>query len=273
MTELPSEIVPLEAVAPHPNILVYARSGTGKTVFAGSDDSVLILNTEPEGEVSARNLGSKAKQWKIHSSKDLDKVYDWAMSLVESGKRIPFKWFCFDSLTTYQRIDMDELLEEGVAIKSAKDPFVPEIKDYLKNQRRIVRRIKEFNQLPVNMLYTCLTMDKVDTEGNEFVFPQIHGKDYEVAEQVCASMTSFGYLFTKPKTKVVDGQRKRIAGIDRYIQWETMRNVPGKDRTLALAPYTKLPERDALKYIRERMEKAAAQHNSANGTVKIEGKK
>lgn len=257
VSELPSEIVPLEAIAPHPNLLVYARSGTGKTVFAGSDDSVLILNTEPEGEISARNLGSQARQWKINSPKDLDKVYDWAMTLVDHGKPIPFKWFVVDSLTTLQRIDMDEILEEGVARKSEKDPFVPEWKDYLKNQRRIVRRIKEFNQLPVNMLYTCLTMDKEDTEGNEFVFPQIHGKDYEVAEQVCASMTSFGYLFTRQKFKVVDGKKQKTAGVDRYIQWETMRSVPGKDRTLALAPYTKLPERDALKFIRQRMEAAA----------------
>jgi hypothetical protein len=97
----------------------------------------------------------------------------------------------------------------------------------------------------------------VDTDGNEFVFPQIHGKDYEVAEQVCASMTSFGYLFTRPKTAIVDGKKKTVPGVNRFIQWETMKNVPGKDRTLALAPFTKLPEKGALKYIRERMEGAA----------------
>lgn len=259
MSNLPPEIVPLESVAPHPNLLVYARSGSGKTVFAGSDDDVLILNTEPEGEISARNLGSKASQWKIRTPKDLDKVYDWAMTLAERGEEIPFKWFVLDSLTTYQRIDMDEILEEGVAKKSEKDPFVPEWKDYLKNQRRIERRVKEFNNLPVNMLYTCLTMDRQDVEGNDFVFPQIHGKEYEVAERICALMTSYGFLFTRPKYQMIDG-KKRQRGVERLIQWETIGSTHGKDRSMALAPGTRLPERNALKYIRERMEAAGAKH-------------
>lgn len=254
--ELPPEIVPLESISPHPNLLVYARSGVGKTVFGTSDDSVLLLNTEPEGEISARNLGSKAKKWQINTSKDLDKVYDWASTLAEKGIEIPFTWFCLDSLTTYQRIDMDDIIEEGLARKSSKDPFVPELQDYLKNQRRIVRRIKEFNQLPVNMLYTCLTMDKTDTEGNDFVFPQIHGKDYEVAELVCAQMTSYGYLSTRQRYRKGDDGKRVKAGVERIIQWETIGSVYGKDRTLALSPGTRLPDKGALKFLRERMEAA-----------------
>lgn len=268
---LPSEIVPLESIAPHPNLLVYSRSGVGKTVFSTSDDSVLLLNTEPEGEISARNLGSKARQWKIRTPKDLDAVYEWAMSLADKGKPIPFKWFVLDSLTTYQRMDMDDILAEGLSRKSDKDPWVPEWKDYQRNQRRIVRRVTDFNALPVNMLYTCLTMNPEDEEGNEFVFPQIHGKEFQVAEQVCALMTSYGYLFTRQRFKMVDGKKKKD-GIERLIQWETIGPTHGKDRTMALAPGTILPDRDALKHIRMKMEAAALKAMKTEAAQQKEGK-
>lgn len=250
---LPQEIVSLEDVPSNPNLLIFSESGAGKTVLGGSDDSVLILNTEPEGEISAKRMGSTASQWKIRSIADMDKVYDWALTLVEKGQEIPFKWFVIDSLTEYQDIDMREILKEGCARKSAKDPYVPEWPDYLKNQKRIIRRVKEFNALPVNILWTCLVTNNTDPEGNDFLYPAIHGRKYEVAQSVCAQMTSYGYLFVKDRFKIVDGKKKKD-GLDRYIIWETSGSYRGKDRTFALAPWTKLPERNALKYIREKIE-------------------
>lgn len=253
MSDLPSEIVPLEATSNHPNLLVFAKSGAGKTVFATSDESVLLLNTEPEGEISAKNLGSNAMKWDIRCRNDLDKAYAWAMDLVGAGKEIPFKWFVIDSLTEYQDIEMREILKEGVARKSTKDQYIPEWQDYLKNQTRLIRRIKEFNQLPVNMLYTALARNATDADGNDFIYPSIHGKGYEVAQLVLAQMTSFGYLFAKDQFKTVNDKRQKV-GVNRFIIWEDSGTMQGKDRTTALAPFTKLPEQNALKFIREKIE-------------------
>lgn len=250
---LPSEIVDLEDISSHPNLLVFAKSGAGKTVFATSDDDVLLINTELEGEISgarSKTKGRNVKQWPIRSVADMDRVYNWALGLAEKGKPIPFKWFIIDSLTEYQEIDMKELLLEGCSRKSNKDPYVPEWQDYLKNQKRIVRRVKEFNQLPVNILYTCLVTNHTDPEGNEFLFPAIHGKKYEVAQMICAQMTSYGYLFVKPRIEIVDGKKKRT-GKDRFIIWEDSGSMQGKDRTYALAPFTK---NLTLKQLRERIE-------------------
>jgi len=255
MTVLPPEIVPLESISSHPNLLVFANSGAGKTVFATSDDSVLLLNTEPEGEISAKNLGSKAKKWDIRSVNDLDRCYNWALNLAEKGQEIPFKWFVIDSLTEYQDIEMREILRAGTQKKSAKDPVVPEWQDYLRNQKRLIRRIKEFNALPVNMLYTALARNATDADGNEFIYPQIHGKGYEVAQLVLAQMTSFGYLFVKNQYREIAGKKQKV-GVNRFIVWEDSGTMQGKDRTTALAPYTKLPDKGGLKFIRQKIEEA-----------------
>ena len=45
---------------PYSNLLIYADSGAGKTVFAGSDDRVLFLAPEDEGLLSAIRMGTKA---------------------------------------------------------------------------------------------------------------------------------------------------------------------------------------------------------------------
>lgn len=251
--KLPVEIVDLEEVSSHPNLLVFAKSGAGKTVLGASDDNVLILNTEPEGTLSAQRSntkGSNVKEWPIRSVADMDKAYDWLLTLAEKGKEIPFKWVVIDSLTEYQEMDMKELLDQGVSKKPSKDAYVPEWQDYLKNQKRIVRRVKEFNQLPVNILYTCLVTNHTDPEGNEFMYPALHGKGYGVATVVCSQMTSYGYLFVKPRFEMVDG-KKRKTGNDRFVVWEDRDSMMGKDRTTVLAPFTK---NLTLKQLREKME-------------------
>jgi AAA domain len=250
---LPTEIVNLETVAPHPNLLVFAESGAGKTVFACSDDNVLLLNTEPEGEISgARSQfrGKGIKKWDIRSAADLQKCYDWAATLAEKGEPIPFEWFALDSLTWFQEILMKDIIAKVRETKPNKDPDVPEWPDYLKNQKRLIRIVKEFNALPVKMLYTCLAKQETDPEGNVFYCPAIQGKGYEVAQLVLAQMTSYGYLFVKDKDVMVNGKKTKQR--NRFIVWETTGSMQGKDRC-GIGPYTTNP---TLKGIRAKIKAA-----------------
>lgn len=271
MSQLPSEIVSLEDVPDYVNLLVYGDSGSGKSVLAASDDKVLIVNTEPKGTLSAKMMGYKASVWNIKTIADMDKVYDWAAKLVQKGEPIPFNWFVIDSLTEYQNMEMAELLEVGHSRNPHKDEFVPEWKDYLQSQKRILRRVKEFNSLPVNILYTCLAVTHTDPDGEEFVAPALHGKGYGIAMQVAAHMTSYGYLQVKSSTVPVvengqpvnnpkTGKPKVQLETHRYIYWQDIKSMRGKDRTLALAPYT----RDlTLRDIRLRVEKTFASETSS----------
>lgn len=245
--DLPPDIVALEDVAPHPNLLIFGYPGSGKTCLAGSDDNVLIVSTETEGTLSAKRMGSNASQWVIRKGADLDKLYNWALTLAEQEKPIPFKWFAIDSITKLQEILMREQLVNARKLKPNKDIDVPEWPDYLKNQKRLLRIVTEFNALPVNMLWTALVRENTDPEGNSFLFPAIQGKGYEIAQMVLAEMTSYGYLFVHERK---DQQGKKIQ--DRIIVWEDTGSMSGKDRTCSLAPYTK---NLSLKQIRERIER------------------
>ncbi|AYN58027.1 Sak4-like ssDNA annealing protein [Mycobacterium phage Fowlmouth] len=262
---LPSEIVGLEEISPYPNILIFAKSGAGKTVWGCSDDRVLVLNCEPEGTLSAKMLGSKARQWTIRNYKDWEKATDWLKRLVEEGKSIPFDVVFVDSLTALQKILMRDILDDVVAKKPSRDPDVPDRPEYLKNQLVLMRQVRELNALPVVVVWSALVKKEVDPEGNEFLFPDIQGRGYGLAQEVLADMTCFGYLYVKPRRnaqgkRLVDKDTRKPLS-DRIIQWEDMGSMQGKDRSTVLGASTK---NKTLKEVRERMQKAINEARQSN---------
>ena len=246
-------IVSLEEVTAHPNLLVFADSGAGKTVLGGSDEKVLFICTEQEGTISSKRLGSKAVRWLVTKWSDvtdcLKTLQDWA----ETDDGIPFNWVCFDSITDGQDMLMDMINDED-------DVLVEGWPQYRKNQKLLIRTIKQFNALPVNMLWLALARKEMNPEGEEFYCPDIHGKGYQVAMRVVAQMTSYGYMEAEAREFPVmkDGKKtgEKVTRYRRQIYWTDVKTMKGKDRTLALEPKTVLPKKDALKWIREKIEEA-----------------
>lgn len=254
------DIVSLEHLSPHPNFLVFGGSGSGKTVLGGSDDRVLFISTEAEGCLSARRMGSNARQVIIKEYNDIERFYEKAYAWSETESGIPFTWFVFDSLTEGQDMLMEHILKENKQL-------VEGWPEYRKNQKMLLRLVKRFNALPVNMLWLALDRKETDADGEDFYCPDVHGKGYGIAMQVAAQMTSYGYLQVKservaavkedgtpimnPKT----GKQHVKLESHRYIYWQDIQSIRGKDRTLALAPYTKDM---TLRDIRLRVEKAFA---------------
>lgn len=254
------DIVALDAISPHPNFMVYGPSGSGKTVLGGSDDKVLFLTCEPEGCISAKRMGSTARQKFIRHWDDLEAFYEKAAAWAETDTGIPFTWFVVDTLSDAQGLLFDKLLDE-------KGKIVEDWPEYRLNQKILLRTVKKFNALPVNMLWLAWDRKETDADGEDFFCPEIHGKGYSVAMQVAAQMTSYGYLQvrTEKVPMVRDGKpvinpktKKQRVSLEqhRYIYWQDIQTLRGKDRTLALAPFTKdLSLRD----IRLRVEKAFAE--------------
>jgi hypothetical protein len=252
------DIVGLDAVAPHPNFLVFGGSGSGKTVLGGSDDRVLFISIEAEGTLSARRMKSNGRQVVCGHWDDVDAFYEKAAAWAETETGIPFTWFVFDSLTVGQDILMDKILED-------KNLEVEGWPEYRRNQKLLLRTIKRFNALPVNMLWLALDRLETDPDGNDFYCPEIHGKGYSIAMQVAAQMTSYGYLQVStekvPRLKdgkpvMKDGKPQSRVVSHRDIWWQDIKTLRGKDRTLALAPRT----RDlTLRQIRQKVEAAFAE--------------
>lgn len=244
MSEFPSEIVDLDVIEEHPNILLFSKPGTGKTTWACSDDKILVLNCEDSGVISAKrskSLGNHVKQWKIKTFDDFIKAVDWLKTYAEEKGSLPFNWVVVDTISTLQdrqlmRYIMDKMLEK----KPSRNAYIPDKPEYLENQLTLVQKIKELNDLPVGVIHLAHVMQQADPEGNEFYYPQIQGGKYKVAQQILAMMTSFGYMYVKTRTK--DGkpvvQNGKVVK-DRYIMWEDHKQIQGKDRTGVLGQFTK----------------------------------
>ena len=236
----PPQIISLEEDDDYVNLLVYGRSGVGKTVFAGSAQKVLFLAPEDDGTISAKRLGSKASKIPILSWNDLQGAYEWLYDTPDHG----FDWVAIDSLTEMQEMLLRQILDDVVKDNPNRDLDIPAIADHQKWQNKFKRFVKAFNALPVNMLYTALVRSEEDEEGETFLTPAIQGKGYEMSQKIASYMTSYGCMQVK-RIKNPDFDPDEDVGRSnpkykkvRRITWEDTGPIQGKDRTTVLAPYT-----------------------------------
>ncbi|QGJ90107.1 RecA-like DNA recombinase [Mycobacterium phage Indlulamithi] len=260
---LPDNIVDLESITAHPNILLFSKPKAGKTTWACSDDDVLLINCEVEGEISAANsdiVGKHVKQWRVRKYEDFQAAKDWLIETERKYGKIPFKWVVVDTITTLQdRQLMRYILDKMLAKKPSRNKYIPDQPEYLENQLTLVQDIKELCDLPVNVILTAHTMMHEDPDGNSFYFPKIQGKKFEVAQAIIAMMTSYGYMYVKDRMTTKDGKKVPVIQggrkiKDRYIMWEDSGHMQGGDRTGVLGQYTK---NLTLKELSERLQKKA----------------
>lgn len=234
------QIISLEEDDDFVNLLVYGRSGVGKTVFAGSANKVLFLAPEDDGTMSAKRLGSKANKIKIKSWKDLQRAYEWLYDEPDHG----FEWVCIDSITEMQNMLLRTILDEVVKKNPERDLDIPAIADHQKWQNMFKRFVKAFNALPVNILWTALVRAEEDEEGDPFLTPSIQGKGYAMSQDIASYMTSYGCMQIKrvrnpdfDDEEDVSKENPKYKKV-RRITWEDTGPIQGKDRTTVLAPYT-----------------------------------
>lgn len=235
------QIVDLADDIPKWNILVHADSGAGKTVFAGSDDKVLFLAPEDSGTLSALRMGSTAQKIRVRHWNDIREAVEY----LEDNPDVlaGFDVLAVDSLTEMQKMCMAAILESSRAERLSKgqDPDTPQIQDYGKLHVLFENLVRRINELNINVLYTALSRKVEDADHNEFLVPEITGKDYGVAMKIVALMTSYGHL----RVELVEVPAPTDDNPDltkivkrRTIYWEDTGTIRAKDRTTRLAPFT-----------------------------------
>ena len=251
---LKSKLLDLEEIPDYVNLMIYGRSGVGKTVFAGSDDRVIFIASEADGTMSAKRRGSKAKQWPVSEWNDIIEAKEYFEEMALSDGGIKANWLVIDSATEMQQMAMRHILKEQKAIKEYRDIDIPEIQDWQKYYNLFMRLVKEFNALPCNVLWTALVSSSTDEEGNQFLMPAIQGKGGELAQSFASYMTSYGCMQVKvvpardQEGNPIEKDGKPVKKEIRQITWKDTGIIQGKDRTGVLSPYT----RDlTLKEVRE----------------------
>lgn len=235
------EIVDLADDVPKWNILVHADSGAGKTVFAGSDDRVLFLAPEDSGTLSALRMGSAAQKIRVRHWNDIREAVEY----LEDNPDVLAKYdvLAVDSLTEMQKMCMAAILEASRSERLSKgqDPDTPQIQDYGKLHVLFENLVRRINELDINVLYTALSRKVEDADHNEFLVPEITGKDYGVAMKIVALMTSYGHLrveLVEVPAPTEDNPDLTKTVKRRTIYWEDTGTIRAKDRTTRLAPFT-----------------------------------
>lgn len=259
-TRLKDKSVPYDDELEFVNLMAYSEPGAGKSVFGGSDDNVMFISPDKAGPISAKRMGYSFRHWPIHKWDDLDECHEYFYDLsITREEKIPYNWFVIDTLTEVQEFGMRSILDRAVKNNPSRDPHVPALQDYMKNQSMLRTLVKGFNELPVNVLYTAWSMQYTDSEGNETLLPAIHGgakKGHTFAKEISGLMTSFGYL----QVRSVGGEKSR------RIVWDLKRTksdgaITAKDRTHVLGPHT---DDLSLKEIREKIQAYQAQPKTAS---------
>jgi len=225
------------------HMTLVADAGWGKTVFGGSDEGVLFLTCDPEGTISAAALGSTAEEWPIKTYKDLDEAYRW---LRDEGHK-EFRWACVDTVGGAQRILQRSALDASYAANPGKrDPDVPSMDVHQKAQIQTIKFIMQFNDLPMNTLYTAHPYNLEDAEGEPYILPYVHGGRGEVAQQALGHMNVAGF-----GVMAEDDNGREV----RRVYFRNTGPYRGKDRFGKLPRYIDKP---TLKQVRETIEAPAS---------------
>lgn len=224
-------------------ILLSADSGTGKTVFAGSDNKVLFIATEGDGLISAQRINKHPVQRIICKDwETLVNTYEWFDENPEECQK--FNVLSIDSLTEMQRLAKEYVIRITRAdkIRKNQDPDKMQIQDYGIQHDLVETIVRGFNDLNVNILWTATTKKVEDADKNPFLVPDLQGKgDYGIAMKMVALMTCYGYMRVETvdvPAPTEDDPKATRAVKRRVIYWEDTGTIRGKDRTVALAPFT-----------------------------------
>ena len=226
------------------NILLYADSGTGKTVFAGSDTKVLFIAPEDDGLISAQRVNKMSDTQKITIKKyeDLIDAYEWYADHPE--ELAEYNVLSIDSITRMQDMIKDYVLRMGAEekIRKQQDHTKMQLQDYGDMHQLLENLVKGFNDLPINVLWTATAKKVEDADKNEFLVPDLQGKkEYGIAMKMVSLMTSYGYMrveLHEVPAPTEDNPENIKLVKRRVIYWEDTGTIRGKDRTTSLAPFT-----------------------------------
>lgn len=182
------------------NMLIYGHPGEGKTVFWGTGEGVLILDSD-HGTESARAQGSKADVMPCPDYASLLEAYEY----LANGDH-PYRWVVWDSLTLFQsRSLIDEVMADAIAENPRQEEFVPAVRHYLVSMNRVGRMVRNFTALPINFGISCLVNQEEDpVDGSTLYMPGVQGKN--MPANVSGWMGIVGYL---TKAEAEDGKMRQ----------------------------------------------------------------
>jgi hypothetical protein len=222
----------------HVNMLIYGKSGVGKTVLAASADavpsmrSVLIIDVEG-GTMSAGERYPDCDVVRVKDWNGVAEIYD----VLQAGNH-QWSTVIIDSLTEAQKFNMSAVMAKRIIEREEKgetqDPDVPDMRAWGKNIEQIRKFVRAFRDLEMNVIFTALVKEEKNPRSGVIErMPYLSGK---LAGEVAAFLDIVVYMYMK----TFDDEVKRIiltAATDEYV---------AKDRTGKLPPVLEAPTMEEI---------------------------
>jgi hypothetical protein len=210
---------------PHVNMMLYGRSGVGKTYLAGSSimvpemNRVLYIDVEG-GILTLRKDFPEIETVRITAWHELQQVYD---HLYAGGHG--FNTVILDSLTEIQKFNMSEIMRQLVERKPERDLDVPDLREWGKNLEQIRRFVRAFRDLPINVIFICLERIDKNNRQQEVRMPSLSGK---MAGEVAAFLDIVLYYKV---AEVDDDKAQGGKKLLRVLQSRATETTVAKDRS------------------------------------------
>jgi hypothetical protein len=244
--------VPLESFNESTNIMVHAWPGQGKTRWAIGAPNCVLVSSEP-GAISAKRHARVLRRTDV----GLVKLASWADAVsfrrqLEAQDFDHRSWVIIDTISTLQQKNQNEVLDKAVADNPRRDPDIPAVQDYLKQQNSLKRWVEFVVDYPINTIWLAHTMRVEDRDGGAMMLPTILGgqdKGFPIANYVMGLMNCVGYM--EMRQVKGEGGKKMV----RRILWQPYHDVDkdiryvAKDHFAALGTWTddmEFPEHLAL---------------------------
>lgn len=201
------------------NVLVYGESGVGKTVLAGSAcvvpdlNPVLFLDIEG-GSLSLRKRYPEVAVIRIKTWGDIVRVFQE----LKKGKH-DFRTVVVDSLTEAQKLGLATIMKRAVEKDEERDPDLPGIGEYGKSTNQMRSLVRSYRDLPLNVIFTCLSTRDQDKKGNWLTRPALTAK---LSSEIAGFMDVVLYMYTK------DGDDGEVL---RLLTSAKRQGIIAKDRT------------------------------------------
>jgi hypothetical protein len=227
-------------------ILVFGRSGAGKTRLAATAPNVLLIDVDEKGTKSTkRDIDPNAIR--IDTVDEFVEVY-WYL---QSGNH-DHQSYAIDGVTGLANLFLNYVLGEAALLDSSRDPDMPSRQIYGKVNKLMRNWITNYKNLPMHGVYTALT--RVNREGGDddedddlggvvTIGPAVSPG---IASHLEAACDTIGYLHTRNVVVKKKGERQKKKVTRRRLLTGPNERYDTKDRNNAFGAWVDNPNIETM---------------------------
>jgi len=197
------------------SLLVYGRSGVGKTRFGATGENVLVINCNEQKPISIRGMGAKVINVR-KVPEDMEKIF-WYL---RNGGYKKFNTVVIDSISGLQKMYERFVVGEGVKKDASKNNVVVSQRDYGIVSNYMFVDITNYRNLQEVMNVVFIALERVPSgeENDDIKRPDVMPSVQRIVE---SAVNMIGRMYLKEVR--VKGKKRVVAAlyVGPHDEWMT----------------------------------------------------